>query len=57
LVATLTEKTGSYLVENIKGMSAEEAAVTAFLRLRLGELAKETKNQQRATATAPTAVA
>jgi DNA topoisomerase I len=52
LLATLTDRTSSYLAENIGGMSAEEAAVTAFLRLRLVELAKETKNQQRAAATA-----
>jgi DNA topoisomerase-1 len=40
LLATLEAKTRSYLAENLEGMSAEEAAVTAFLRLRLGELAE-----------------
>jgi hypothetical protein len=35
-------KTGLYLTEEIEGMSAEEAAVVAFLRLRLGELAEKT---------------
>jgi hypothetical protein len=39
LLATLTEKTRLYLAEEIEGMSAEEAAVVGFLRLRLGELA------------------
>jgi hypothetical protein len=41
LLATLAEKTRTYLAEGIEGMSAEEAAVVAFLRLRLGELAEE----------------
>jgi DNA topoisomerase-1 len=41
LLATLAEKTGAYLIEEIEGMSAEEAAVAAFLRLRLGELAEQ----------------
>jgi DNA topoisomerase-1 len=40
LLATLTAKTRNYLTEEIEGMSAEEAAVVAFLRLRLGELAE-----------------
>jgi DNA topoisomerase I len=39
LLATLAEKTRLYLAEQIEGMSAEEAAVVSFLRLRLGELA------------------
>jgi DNA topoisomerase I len=42
LLATLAEKTGLYLTEEIEGMSAEEAAVVAFLGLRLGELAEKT---------------
>lgn len=42
LLTTLAEKTGLYLTEEIEGMSAEEAAVVAFLRLRLGELAEKT---------------
>jgi hypothetical protein len=29
------------MTQEIEGMSAEEAAVVAFLRLRLGELAEE----------------
>jgi DNA topoisomerase-1 len=41
LLATLAEKTGAYLIEEIDGMSAEEAAVAAFLRLRLGQLAEQ----------------
>jgi DNA topoisomerase-1 len=39
LAAVLADRTALYLAENIEGMSAEEAAVTAFLRLRLGEIA------------------
>jgi DNA topoisomerase-1 len=39
LLATLAEKTRVYLTQEIEGMTAEEAAVVAFLRLRLGELA------------------
>ena len=39
LLATLAEKTKLYLAQEIEGMSAEEAAVVAFLRFRLGELA------------------
>jgi DNA topoisomerase-1 len=41
LLATLAEKTRLYLTEEIVGMSAEEAAVVAFLRLRLDELAEK----------------
>ncbi len=41
LLRTLAERTREYLAENIAGMSAEEAAVTAFLRLRLSSLAHE----------------
>jgi DNA topoisomerase I len=40
LLATLAAKTRAYLTEEIEGMSVEEAAVVAFLRLRLGELAE-----------------
>ena len=43
LLTTLKEQTQTYLAENVIGMSAEEAAVVAFLRLRLGELEKEQK--------------
>jgi DNA topoisomerase-1 len=41
LIATLAAKTRNYLTDEIEGMSAEEAAVVAFLRLRLGELAEQ----------------
>ena len=40
LLTTLREQTRNYLEENIAGLSAEEAAVAAFLSLRLGELEK-----------------
>jgi DNA topoisomerase-1 len=43
LLNTLKEQTQTYLAQNVIGMSAEEAAVTAFLRLRLGELEKQQK--------------
>ena len=41
LLARLAAKTRNYLADEIEGMSAEEAAVVAFLRLRLGELAEQ----------------
>ena len=50
LVAQIRESGGDATlirVGEIEGMSAEEAAVTAFLRLRLGELAKESRTEQR----------
>ena len=40
LLAT-AERTRAYMTEEIEGMSAEEAAVTGFLRLRFGELAQK----------------
>lgn len=43
LLTTLKEQTQTYLAENVAGMTAEEAAVAAFLRLRLGELEKQQK--------------
>jgi DNA topoisomerase-1 len=43
LLEALANETQRYLEENIHGMNPEEAAVTAFLRLRLGELAKESR--------------
>jgi DNA topoisomerase I len=43
LPTTLKDQTQAYLAENLAGMSAEEAAVAAFLRLRLGELEKQQK--------------
>ena len=39
-MTTLKEQTRKYLEENITGLGAEEAAVAAFLSLRLGELEK-----------------
>jgi len=45
LLQALADRTGDYLREHIDGMSPEEAAVTAFLRLRLGELAEEARAQ------------
>ncbi len=41
LARTLSRRTQAYLKRNIEGMSAEEAAVAAFLRLRLATLADE----------------
>jgi DNA topoisomerase-1 len=41
LLEGLANETQRYLEENIHGMKPEEAAVTAFLRLRLGEMARE----------------
>ncbi|HJU20248.1 MAG TPA: DNA topoisomerase IB [Stellaceae bacterium] len=38
LLDSLRQQTHAYLTQNINGMSAEEAAVTAFLQLRLDEL-------------------
>jgi DNA topoisomerase-1 len=46
LLDALAAKTEDYLKENIDGMSAEESAVTAFLRLRLGELAQESRTER-----------
>jgi DNA topoisomerase-1 len=43
LLTTLKEQTRAYLAKNIVGMSAEEAAVAAFLGLRLEELERERK--------------
>ena len=43
LLQALADQAGAYLEENIHGMKPEEAAVTAFLRLRLTELAKESR--------------
>jgi hypothetical protein len=41
LARVLAKRTKAYLAHNIEGMSAEEAAVAAFLRLRLTKLASE----------------
>ncbi len=43
LLQSLADEAGAYLEENIHGMKPEEAAVTAFLRLRLGELAEQSQ--------------
>jgi DNA topoisomerase I len=45
MLQALAENTRKYLAENIDGMSAEEAAVTAFLRLRLDELAEQNRSR------------
>src|SRR5947199_771081 len=45
MLQTLADNTRKYLAENIEGMSAEEAAVTAFLRLRLDELAEHNRSR------------
>ena len=45
LLAALAKRSRDYLAENIDGMSAEEAAVTAFLRFRLGEMATESRTK------------
>lgn len=43
LLAVLAERSRDYLAEHFDGMTAEEAAVTAFLRFRLGEMAAESR--------------
>jgi len=43
LLEGLANEAKCYLEENIQGMKPEEAAVTAFLRLRLDELAKQSR--------------
>ena len=40
LLQSLADQAGAYLEENIHGMTPEEAAVTAFLRLRLASWRK-----------------
>jgi DNA topoisomerase I len=45
MLQALAENTRKYLAENIDGMSAEEAAVTAFLRLRLDDLAEQNRSR------------
>jgi DNA topoisomerase I len=49
MLQALAENTRKYLAENIDGMSAKEAAVTAFLRLRLDELAEQSRNRPEGT--------
>jgi DNA topoisomerase-1 len=48
LLKSLAEETRKYLAENIEGMSAEEAAVTAFLRVRLAELTEQNASSREA---------
>jgi DNA topoisomerase-1 len=48
LLATLVEKTRLYLTEEIEGMSAEEAAVVAFLRLPLDSSLRKRRPRSRA---------
>ena len=48
LLKSLAEDTRKYLAENIEGMSAEEAAVTAFLRVRLAELSEQNASSRKA---------
>jgi DNA topoisomerase-1 len=48
LLNSLAEDTRKYLAENIEGMSAEEAAVTAFLRVRLAELTEQNASSRKA---------
>ena len=43
LLESLADRAKTYLEENIHGMKPEEAAVTAFLRLRLNDLAKQSQ--------------
>jgi hypothetical protein len=43
LAKSLAQQTQDYLEKNIQGMRPEEIAVTAFLRMRLGELAQESR--------------
>lgn len=45
LLPALKERTESYLADNIHGLNAEEAAVTAFLRLRLEEIGRTPREQ------------
>src|SRR5690348_12911361 len=45
LLAALAERSREYLAEHLDGMSPEEAAVTAFLRFRLGEMAAESRTK------------
>jgi DNA topoisomerase-1 len=55
LLATLKEQTRQYLAENVTGLSAEEAAVAAFLSLRLGQLEREHKTVPASSARANSA--
>jgi DNA topoisomerase-1 len=43
----------AYLAENVAGMSAEEAAVAAFLRMRLGELEQQQKETGKISTCSP----
>jgi DNA topoisomerase-1 len=56
LLVTLKEQTRKYLAENVTGLSAEEAAVAAFLSLRLGQLEREHNTVPASSARANSAV-
>jgi DNA topoisomerase I len=49
LLRTLAARTRAYMTKNIEGMSAEEAAVVAFLRLRIAKLAEAGSEPRRRT--------
>jgi DNA topoisomerase-1 len=49
MLQVLAENTRKYLADNIEGMSAEEAAVAAFLGYRLDQLAEEKCRRSAAT--------
>lgn len=53
LMSALADHAQSYLEKNIEGMRAEEVAVTAFLRMRLEDLAKAQSAGSRSRAMAP----
>ena len=48
MLQTLADNTRKYLAANIEGMSAEEAAVAAFLRFRLDKLAEQDRTKSAA---------
>lgn len=48
LLRTLAARTRAYLTKNIEGMSAEEAAVVTFLRLRIAKLTQQKDQSERA---------
>src|SRR4051812_953054 len=48
MLQTLADNTRKYLAANIEGMSAEEAAVAAFLRFRLDNLAEQDRTKSAA---------
>src|SRR5437764_3191800 len=48
MLEALADNTSKYLAENIDGLSAEEAAVAAFLRFRLDKLAEQDRTKSAA---------